>query len=357
MRRYVHKVHAVSHHVGVLKIHFTAADLARTRVASAPDPLWELVLSLHVLQSRRWSGRHQEWRGEVARQIGEHGIAAEVKTLLFPLAPVATYFPDFLTPSEAAQGVDAGIDAVVSTPSETMARQFAIMASRTTVPGWAHRLADGDADMRHSLRRALRSYYDVALAPATESFAQWVEADRSVRAQSLADGGVDGLLSSLWPLARWEEPVLMAAYPREFTVHLDGRGLVLIPSYFCARFPVVLVDPEMQPVLVYPAGDYGTEVVPPQAGVVTTSAEAWSEAALENLLGATRAAVLVAIGDGYPTKRLPAHVGVSAATITHHTAVLREAGLITSRRVVNTVVHTLTPLGAHLLGRPGAGQH
>ncbi|MEQ4206956.1 winged helix-turn-helix domain-containing protein [Actinopolymorpha sp. B17G11] len=346
----------MSHHVDVLKIHFTAADVARTRVASAPDPLWELVLSLHVLQSRRSPARHQRWRAQVARQVGERGIAAEVRRLLFPLAPVATYFPDFLTPGEAAEGVDAGIDAVVSTPSATMAEQFAIMASRTAVPGWAKKLAAGDRAMRHSLGRALRSYYDVALAPSMEPLSVCIDADRAVRTQSLADGGVNGLLASLWPLARWQEPTLLAAYPRELTVRLDGRGLVLIPSYFCDRFPVALVDSDMQPVLVYPAAAYGTAlapaVVPTQAGALTRPA-GWSQEALENLLGATRAAVLLAIGDGRPTKRLASHVGVSPATISHHTAVLREAGLIASRRVVNTVVHTLTPLGAHLLGRRG----
>jgi DNA-binding transcriptional ArsR family regulator len=342
------RVHAVSNHVSVLKIHFTAADIARTRVAAAPDPLWELVLSLHVLQSRRTSAWHREWRTNAVRQVAECGIAAEVRHLLFALAPLATYFPDFLTPSEAADGLDAGIDAVVSTPSTTMSEQFAIMASRTSVPGWARALAAGDRDLRHALGYALRSYYDVALAPSMGSFSRCIDGDRTIRTQSMLNGGIDGLLHSLSPIARWEEPTLIADYPREVSVHLDGRGLVLIPSYFCYRTPVALVDAKMQPVLVYPATQCAKAAVAQPIG--------WNQAALENLLGATRAAVLLAIGDGFATKRLAGHVGVSPATISHHTAVLRQAGLITSRRMVNTVLHTLTPLGADLLGHPGPWQ-
>ena len=34
---------------GTLRLHFTAEDLLRTRVLTEPDPLWELVLSVHHL--------------------------------------------------------------------------------------------------------------------------------------------------------------------------------------------------------------------------------------------------------------------------------------------------------------------
>lgn len=331
-------------YVCVLRIHFTTADVARTRVAAAPDPLWEVVLSLHVLQSRRNPAWHQEWQTEAIRRLTARGIAGEVRRVLFPLAPVASYFPDFLTPAEAADGVDAGIDAVVSTPSRVMSEQFALMASRTLVPGWAQALASEDRDLRLALGHILRSYYDAVLAESMGSFSRVIDADRGVRVQSMVNTGVDGLLSSLWPVARWVEPTLIADYPRDLSVHLGGRGLVLIPSFFCSRAPVALVDPHMQPVLVYPAVEWATATVAHAGGPATES--------LERLLGATRAAVLFAIRSGVATKNLAGRVGVSPATVSHHTTVLRDAGLITSRRVVNTVVHTVTPLGAQLFDRP-----
>jgi DNA-binding transcriptional ArsR family regulator len=40
---------------------------------------------------------------------------------------------------------------------------------------------------------------------------------------------------------------------------------------------------------------------------------------------------------------------VSPASISQHTAVLRDAGLIRSSRLGKSVVHTMTPLGVALL--------
>jgi hypothetical protein len=51
---------------------------------------------------------------------------------------------------------------------------------------------------------------------------------------------------------RWRAPVLEAAYPIDQDLHLDGRGLVLLPSFFCWRTPITVKDPRMTPVLVYP---------------------------------------------------------------------------------------------------------
>ena len=57
------------------------------------------------------------------------------------------------------------------------------------------------------------------------------------------------------------------------------------------------------------------------------------------------------------TSELARFLGVSPATATHHTTVLRDAGLSTSRRLQNTVLHTLTPLGAAMLRRPSPAEH
>jgi DNA-binding transcriptional ArsR family regulator len=70
--------------------------------------------------------------------------------------------------------------------------------------------------------------------------------------------------------------------------------------------------------------------------------------ALSNLLGDTRAALLHATQGGRSTTNLARHLGVSAATISYHTTILRETGLITSQRLANTMIHTLSPLGTAL---------
>ncbi|HEY6738008.1 MAG TPA: winged helix-turn-helix domain-containing protein [Actinopolymorphaceae bacterium] len=327
----------------MLRIHFTATDLARTRVATGPDPLWEVVLSLHVLQSRRPPAHTCDWKAVVRTEVAAAGIAAQIRHLLFPLAPVATYFPDFLTPSESADGIDAGIRAVASTPTTKLRHQIDRLASRASVPGWTRALAHGDRRLRETLAGALRTYHDTALSPWMDVIGRCVAADRELRMRSLADGGVERLLSGLGSRIRWEEPMVVADYPCDLDLHLGGRGLLLVPSYFCARMPVALVDPDMQPVLVYPAMTTAVETLAAQPGV--------RQEALADLLGATRAVILTAIADGYSGRRLATQARVAPATISHHTAVLREAGLIVSARMGNTVVHRLTPTGARLLGR------
>ncbi|MDX2807566.1 helix-turn-helix domain-containing protein [Streptomyces scabiei] len=53
---------------------------------------------------------------------------------------------------------------------------------------------------------------------------------------------------------------------------------------------------------------------------------------------------------------MAARVGLSPATVSHHVAVLRESGLLTSRRLGGIVLHTLTALGSDLLeGGPACG--
>jgi len=69
----------------------------------------------------------------------------------------------------------------------------------------------------------------------------------------------DTTRSGLTPLFRWRWPVLEAPYPLDKDVHLAGRGLLLVPSYFCRRMPVTFADPGLPPVLVYPITTVDTE--------------------------------------------------------------------------------------------------
>ncbi|MFJ2307170.1 ArsR/SmtB family transcription factor [Streptomyces sp. NPDC087787] len=102
-----------------------------------------------------------------------------------------------------------------------------------------------------------------------------------------------------------------------------------------------LANDTLPPVLVYPL-----QHAPPPASTLS------SDASPAALLGRTRAAALRNLALGATTSELAQVLGVSPATATHHTSVLRDAGLVLSQRVHNTVLHTLTPLGAALLRPP-----
>lgn len=66
-------------------------------------------------------------------------------------------------------------------------------------------------------------------------------------------------------------------------------------------------------------------------------------------MGQTRSAILHGIGVGCTTSELARRVDVSLASASQHATVLRDAGLLSTLRQGNAVLHTLTPLGAALL--------
>ncbi|MBB6174575.1 DNA-binding transcriptional ArsR family regulator [Nocardiopsis mwathae] len=325
----------------MLRIHFTDTDLARTSVAEGPDPLWELVISLHRLQTRWGRSRVQDWYEDARRTLTAAGLAPTVKTLLVPITPFSEYFPDFLTPDASRHGLDAGLEAIAATPRAEFDRQIGLAAGGRGMPARVRSLVEGDTRPRRELVGALRAYHDTALAPHWERMRAASDTDRTRRARDLLNGGVEGLLGGFAPMMRWEPPVLHVDYPVDTDLHLQGRGLRLIPSYFCHKRPVALADRELPPVLVYPLhnGTLPADRGRPLSGGVP----------LRALLGATRAAILQAVAQGMTTGELAANLAITPAAVSHHTRVLRDAGLILSTRDRHHVLHTITAAGADLL--------
>jgi DNA-binding transcriptional ArsR family regulator len=320
----------------VLRVHFTGDDLSRIRFAEGPDPLWETVLSLTLLGTARGRAVFGPWRARARMRLGR--LPRWQLQVLRSLAPPIGDFPDFLTPQEASQGVEAGIEAVLTTPRQRLRQELLILPG---TPSWARPLADGEPEALSDLGRALRGYYRAAVAPYWPRMQALVDAERAIRARAVLDHGSHGLLSTLGPTMRWKPPVLEVDYPRERDIHLEGRGLVLVPSAFCWHTPITLIDPGLPPVLVYP--------LTRGPGWWTGPTDTPGPKPLANLLGPTRAACLRVIEDGCTTGELARRIGVAAPTASQHATVLREADLITSTRQGNTVLHTLTPLGAALL--------
>ncbi|MER5845785.1 helix-turn-helix domain-containing protein [Streptomyces sp. NPDC002012] len=319
----------------MLRIHMSGVDLSKVRMATRPDALWETILSFHRLRDRRGSTVFGKWRTETRPRLN-----GEVR-LLAAVIPPRGYFPDFLTPSQEGSepyGIDAGIEALRDTPPRRIRTELALLAAERREVG---RTPDGHAELLGRLIGALRGYHRAAIEPYWPHIQASVEADRAVRGRALLDGGAQELLASLPPMIRWRTPVLEADYPVDRELHLDGRGLLLQPSYFCRVTPVVYRDPQLPPVLVYP--------VTHSRAPVFAEPGPW----LGRLLGNTRSTILRAIGNGCTTSELARRAGVSLASASQHACVLREAGLIHTLRHGSSVLHTLTPLGGSLL-RGGA---
>ncbi|WP_117211388.1 helix-turn-helix domain-containing protein [Allorhizocola rhizosphaerae] len=326
----------------MLRIFFTAQDIARTRLAPAPDPLWEIVLSLQMLRGQRGDLLFSQWRRETARTLRRAELGPRLE-LLLALAPELGYFPDFITPDDSLRGMEYGLEAIRSAPNETMRHELALLEHsqllRTgkRLPAGATRLARGEPAAVTELTQTMREYYELAIQPHQRGIEAAVQADRNLRLDAFAQAGIEGLLASLRPMMTWNAGELQVHGHRDQEIHLDGRGLLIIPSYFCVNHPMTMFDPTLPPVLIYPVSRSPANLPHGQ------------RVALAGLIGQTRAAMLEAIAGGCTTSELARRVGVSAASASEHAAILRSARLITSHRDRNRMVHHVTRLGHALL--------
>ncbi|WP_344316818.1 ArsR/SmtB family transcription factor [Streptomyces javensis] len=302
------------------------------------------------MQSRGGRWAYADWYRTTLERVHKRGLNRLLREVLLPLFPRAVYFPDFLTPSQSEHGLEAGLESILGTPRHRVERELALFTHIVGAPPWAGRLT-GIAG-REELVRAIRTYYEAAVAPCDDPLRARTEAERAARARDLLDGGVHGMLAGLGPTMRWRPPVLYVDYPAEHDLRLNGRGLRLVPSYFCWRTPVTMANPELPPVLFYPLLRASSPTAAePHARPHGPAGPDAPTAPLTALLGRTRATVLcaAAAGAGATTGELARAVGVSVSSASKHATVLREAGLLSSSRYAASVLHTLTPVGASAL--------
>ncbi|MCQ6248125.1 winged helix-turn-helix transcriptional regulator [Streptomyces samsunensis] len=190
------------------------------------------------------------------------------------------------------------------------------------------------------------AFYERAVAPYWGRINAYLKADAGHRGRIFLGSGVEGLFGTLHTRAEWRPPVLELDNGLDEDIYPKGAGLTILPSLFLHGRPVVRTGPGSQGaalVLVYP--------VPLDA---VTAAPLWDwpthqGKALGALMGRTRAGILHALTESCTTTQLGRRLGISVAAASQHTTVLRAAGLVTSSRNLNTVLHSLTPLGLTLL--------
>ncbi|KAA0940350.1 winged helix-turn-helix domain-containing protein [Streptomyces apricus] len=323
----------------MLRIHFTSHDLQNIRILRRPDPLWELICSMCRLRTGQGPLEFGHWRRSVhARAKADRDLGAALQPLR-TLVPSVGYIPDFLTPPTTGEDLFHELDLVRGTSRARLVRELTLLGDSHTLPSWTVALGrPGDRELA-MLTRALEVYFGAALQPHWSRIRALVGHDVELRTRTLLDGGTQALLDSLYPLARWDPPVLEVDYPVRRDLRLEGRGLLLVPSFFCWRRPTALADPALPPVLVYPV-----------AKTPLDAARATGDGVVR-LLGRTRAAILadVARRDGRTSSEVAEAVGIAPASVSYQMGVLRAGGLVNSHRAGKYVRHAATALGLQLL--------
>ncbi|GIH03852.1 transcriptional regulator [Rhizocola hellebori] len=325
----------------MLRIVFTSEDLARLKVRTTPDPLWDLVLSIHMLRGQPGDLLFRDWRRRTAAAL-RVGLGPGGR-LLSDLIPTMGYFPDFLNPAAAEHGLAHGLETIRSTPIKRLRSDLGRMRLPTRTVSDARLLHSGDPVTLGVLTKTMQAYYDMAIVPYLPVLNTATDRDRRIRGEAILGGGVRTLLESLQPLMAYSDGELRIPNHPHQVIHLEGRGLTLVPSYFCVRHPITLFDAELPPVLIYPCTrEQGPLLLPNTVPHRNLAA----------LIGSTRAAILATVGSGTGTMDLARRLGISPANASEHLSVLRDSGLITSHRVGARVVHEIAGLGVALLEGP-----
>jgi DNA-binding transcriptional ArsR family regulator len=318
---------------------FGPDDPARTRFVVSPA--WETMHAIRVIAEPERHRYHLPWL-EAVRPQAER---LDLRPLLM-LTPRRGWTPDFLSPVPDTPHADmAGeLARVRATPPEQVAHEVRRSLTErygAPVPPGAWQLLDDPASIRDLAAGLLEQCWQLLVEPHWPRLRDRIEADVAYRTRMLADYGLERVLGELHPRVRWTGRALVIKGMEPARRHLDGAGLMLMPSAFAWPSLAAVIDPPSRPALVFPA-----------RGI----AELWQPTrtpqsdALARLLGRTRAALLESLAEPASTHTLARRHGLAPSTVSEHLSALRDARLVSSGRHRHAVMYQQTRLGTALAG-------
>lgn len=320
-----------------IRLHCTPTDLVRVRFAISP--MWETRQAARLLTTRQLGSPHGAWLRAArvrARSLDLTGLAA--------LTPRHGYSPDFLSPPPAGPGTTFAeeLELVRSTPLVQVRTEIARSLGRASPRGARWLLGDPAAALTR-LADSLAATWETLVGPTWPAICDVLEGDIAHHSRASAREGAHAMVAGLDERVSWDvETGVLELHTRvEEERHLEGQGLVLMPSSFVWPNIVAFTERPWRPTIVYPARGIGVlwsdPVEPPQAD------------GLARLLGARRAAILQVLGTPSTTSRLARSMSMSLATVSEHLGVLHEAGLVSRRRVGRSVEYQRTTRGTSLV--------
>ncbi|MEU4805470.1 DUF5937 family protein [Actinosynnema sp. NPDC023587] len=300
------------------------------RVRFAISPLEEALGAIEVILGKRSHPAHLPWLRRAADRAGRLPLAE-----LFRVLSGAHYITDFLSPPPGTPETTAAaqLDLVRATPPAQVALELA------RVDADLGALPDDPERARDLLAAQLEIAWTELVEPDWPRLRHTLLADVDHRARRLANGGIALALADLHQRVRLTGDTIGVASSSRGRVHLDHRGLQLIPSVFAWPGVGVITGEPWHPALLYPA-----------RGV----AELWSApdrppGALAGVLGRSKAALLSTLNRPAGTAELALRLGLAPSTVSGHLTALRAAGLLATTRHGHEVRYHRTGLGDALL--------
>lgn len=325
-----------------VSIRLESVDLGRLRWAISP--LWEAVASIRALADPARSAVHVRW---LARHRDDPVLRDPLVNAL--VVQPRTSFAGFLAPtptSPTARFADE-ILAVRATESDVVRREIEAGTARQASDALRAMLDDPAAGLTRLTAR-LEEYWERTLAPVWPRMLVLLQRDITHRAAALTRDGPESVLPALHPNVDWRKGTLAVRFdrlePSQDLRHLDGRGLVLVPTVFGWPHVFVKTDTPWSPVLRYPARGSGT---------LWEDTRSEQSSGLAAVLGNGRARILHALATPSTTTQLSTMLGCAAGGVSAHLKRLTTAGLVTPQRVGREVVYARTARGDALFEADG----
>jgi DNA-binding transcriptional ArsR family regulator len=319
----------------VITIRLDAGDVGRIRFALSP--VWEAVTSVRALSNNTARSVHGPWLQKVRPIIDGPDL-----TLLKALIPSYGYIPDFITPAPPRRSTsfESGLDAIAATPHHLVVDEIGKLHAENPHPLLPDLIAH-PAKALDLITSSLETYWRSAIEPDWRRMRALLQEDLSFRLDELASGGLDRLFRNLHPSVRFggdrieiDRPFCCDGDP------LAGQGVLLVPCVFTWPAALAVKAVPYVPTITYP---------PRGLGRLWEDRQDTTDSPLADLVGRTRAAIVSHLDLPMSTTHLAHQLGVSAPTLSVHLSILRNAGVVDSRRDGRAVLYHRTALGNQLL--------
>jgi DNA-binding transcriptional ArsR family regulator len=323
----------------MLRLEVDADDLLHTRFALSP--LFELDLMLRVLNGTAGLRLPPAWNARIRPVYENLRRETDLDALLVLIRPKEGASFIAPPPRSLAQTVEDDIAAVREAPQRDARKEIEHYLD----------LAPKASDR---VRKVLRSKNAVGKLADTMEVAwrelvgpEWprlraiCERDVVHRAGELGRAGWSGALAGLHKKVRWRDGAIEVRGMGGGTVRVGGDGLTLVPSVFVWPGLAVHHEEPWPGTVIYPARGVGALFEPQDVR---------APEALEDLLGKSRARLLVALDEPASTTQLAGSLGLATGAVGDHLAVLTKAGLLDRARSGRSVLYRRTPLGDALCG-------
>jgi biotin operon repressor len=299
-------------------------------VRFAVSPINELVLSLRAWRDPGRYPLHLGWIRTIEQQrpFLDHAM-------LLALTNDRLWTPDFLTPRPYSPltRIEDEFTLVAATPSEVVERDIRAVHRVKPRPLYGPRVLQ-------RVVSALFSYWELCFAPHWPRMRALLEGDVTYRGRQIARSGLAAMFSGLSRTVRLNGTVVEVHLRTDVSYKrpTDG-GLTLVPTMWTAHAsaPISPLEPAT---IMYQARGIGTLwEAQPQS----------SPAALADLLGATRAGLLVQLAAPASSTELAARLGVTPAAVNQHLRALRAGGLLVNSRHGRAVLYRRSDLGDQLV--------